>query len=335
MMSAHTLLGELDDALALGTRALSIAQQLGNVELRILNTSHLEQVYLLRGEYERVTQLAADNLAALKDYPVYERFGAGAPISILDRVYLIQSLVQLGRFSDAAKCQAEVMRLAEPTQNAFMLSSAHSAAAALSLQQGNWAKARSQIDAWISVAKAGNIVIQLPTAIALSVWVLAQLGETSEALNRYREAEQIVERLSTTEVVAFRSWIRLALGRGALLIGRLDEAQRLSDQVADASSVELGLSAHALHLGGDIASHRDRFDAQTGEARYRQALALAEPRSMRPLVAHCHLGLAKLYRRIGRTAQVHGPLTTATTMYREMDMPFWLEEAGKEMSQLA
>jgi hypothetical protein len=56
---------------------------------------------------------------------------------------------------------------------------------------------------------------------------------------------------------------------------------------------------------------------------------------MRPLVAHCHLGLAKLYRRTGRTAQAHEHLTTATTMYREMDMPFWLEDAGKEMSQLA
>jgi hypothetical protein len=42
-----------------------------------------------------------------------------------------------------------------------------------------------------------------------------------------------------------------------------------------------------------------RFDAESGEAHYRKALALAEPRGMRPLVAHCHLGLGKLYRRIG------------------------------------
>ena len=42
---------------------------------------------------------------------------------------------------------------------------------------------------------------------------------------------------------------------------------------------------------------------ERGEAHYRQALALAEPRGMRPLVAHCHLGLGKLYRRTGKREQ--------------------------------
>ena len=72
-----------------------------------------------------------------------------------------------------------------------------------------------------------------------------------------------------------------------------------------------------------------------GEAHYRQALALAEPRGMRPLVAHCHLGLGKLYRRTGKREQAQEHLTTATTMYREMDMRFWLEQAEAEMRELA
>jgi len=48
---------------------------------------------------------------------------------------------------------------------------------------------------------------------------------------------------------------------------------------------------------------------------------------MRPLVAHCHLGLGKLHRRTGNRQQAQEHLTTAATMYREMDMRFWLEEA--------
>ena len=35
------------------------------------------------------------------------------------------------------------------------------------------------------------------------------------------------------------------------------------------------------------------------EDHYRQALALAEELGMRPLIAHCHVGLGKLYRRTG------------------------------------
>ena len=54
---------------------------------------------------------------------------------------------------------------------------------------------------------------------------------------------------------------------------------------------------------------------------------------IRPLVANCHLGLAKLYRRIEKPeAQEH--LTTATAMYREMDMRFYLEQAEAVLREL-
>ena len=65
---------------------------------------------------------------------------------------------------------------------------------------------------------------------------------------------------------------------------------------------------------------------RAGETHYRKALALAEPRGMRPLIAHCHLGLGKLYLRTGQREQGHEYLTIATTLYREMDMQFWLEQ---------
>ena len=56
---------------------------------------------------------------------------------------------------------------------------------------------------------------------------------------------------------------------------------------------------------------------------------------MRPLVAHCHLGLAKLYRRTGKRQDAQEHLTTATAMYREMDMQFYLEQAEAEMREMA
>ena len=56
----------------------------------------------------------------------------------------------------------------------------------------------------------------------------------------------------------------------------------------------------------------------------------AEVLGMRPLVAHCHLGLGKLSRRTGKRELAQEHLTTATTMYREMDMRFWREQAEKE-----
>ena len=55
---------------------------------------------------------------------------------------------------------------------------------------------------------------------------------------------------------------------------------------------------------------------------------------MRPLLAHCHLGLGKLCRRTGTRKRAYEHLTTATALYGEMGMRLWLEQAEAEMLQL-
>jgi Tetratricopeptide repeat len=91
--------------------------------------------------------------------------------------------------------------------------------------------------------------------------------------------------------------------------------------------------AFACHLRGEIAAHPDRWLPETAESCYHRALALAEPRGMRPLLAHCHLGLGKLYRRAGKREQAHEHLTTAAAMYREMDMRYWSDQAEAELAE--
>jgi class 3 adenylate cyclase/tetratricopeptide (TPR) repeat protein len=325
--AAYNELGELDDALVTGTRALEIAGRLGDLRLRILTTSYLGETHYYRGEYERAVELATDNLAALPADWVSESFGIAAPPSVLDRSWLAMSLAQLGRFIEAATYEAEALRLAEPTQHAFTVGWAHLVAGTLRLLKGDWPKARAPIDQWIAVVRTGNVVLLLPVAVASSAWALAQLGEASEALNRLREGEPLLERQAAMGLFGYRGWAYHALGRACLRLGRLDDARRLGDRAVESSPGQHGFAAHARHLLGDIATHPDRFDALSGEVHYGQALALAEPRGMRPLVAHCHLGLGKLYRRTGDSAKAEESLTTAATMYREMGMGFWLAQA--------
>jgi len=65
----------------------------------------------------------------------------------------------------------------------------------------------------------------------------------------------------------------------------LDEARSLGDRAVEHSPTHPGSAAHALHLLGDVATHPDRFDAERRAAHYLKALALAEPRGLRPLLA--------------------------------------------------
>jgi len=50
-------------------------------------------------------------------------------------------------------------------------------------------------------------------------------------------------------------------------------------------------------------------------------------------VAHCHLGLGTLYLKMGRGEQAHAALSTAMTMYRTMEMTFWLPQVEAALAQ--
>jgi tetratricopeptide (TPR) repeat protein len=98
--------------------------------------------------------------------------------------------------------------------------------------------------------------------------------------------------------------------------------------------LERGNEAWALRLLGDIAANQESPEAEKAESFYHEALAFGRELAMHPLVAHCHLGLGKLYRRTDKREQAQEHLTTATAMYREMGMTYWLEKAEAEMKEL-
>ena len=54
---------------------------------------------------------------------------------------------------------------------------------------------------------------------------------------------------------------------------------------------------------------------------------------MRPLIAHCHLGLGKLYRRRDKREQAQEHLAAAPAMYRDMGMTYWLEKAEAKVRE--
>jgi tetratricopeptide (TPR) repeat protein len=237
------------------------------------------------------------------------------------------SLAHLGRFVEASKYEAEARRLIEPLQHATPIGGYYFGAGTLWLIRGEWAKARSLLEHALAVLRAGDVTLMLARTVSSLAAVVAQLGDANEALNLLREGEELLDHQAARGVINFHGWHYQLLGRAHLLLGRLDDARRLGDRAVASSPRQPGFAAYALHLLGDVATDGDRFDAETGEENYRKALLLAEPRGMCPLIAHCHAGLAKLYRRTGKQRRAEEHFTTATTMYREMGMTYWQAEA--------
>jgi hypothetical protein len=109
-----------------------------------------------------------------------------------------------------------------------------------------------------------------------------------------------------------------------LRAGRRDDAVAVARRAFDLAhrQKERGNEAWVLRLLGDIAAHADLPDPEAAEGHYNQALARADELGMRPLAAHCHLGLGRLFHRTGDRAKAAEHLTIAATMYCEMDTGF-------------
>jgi tetratricopeptide (TPR) repeat protein len=121
-----------------------------------------------------------------------------------------------------------------------------------------------------------------------------------------------------------------------LRLGRLDEALAVAVRGLELcrAHAQQGEQAWALRLLGEIRAHHQPPEVALAESAYREALALAEALGMRPLQAHCHLGLGTLYVRTSQWEQAHIELSTAMTLYRSMEMTFWLPEAETTLAEI-
>ena len=163
MTTAHSMLGELDEALVTGTRALEIAGRLGDLRLRILTTTYLEQAHYFRGEYERVVELATENLAALPADWVYENFGNITPASVYDRCWLVTEPRRARQVRRSGR-RTRPKRSGLPSRRSMRTPSglAHRAAGMLYLLKGDWAKARALIEHGIAVVPDRAVVLMFP-----------------------------------------------------------------------------------------------------------------------------------------------------------------------------
>jgi tetratricopeptide (TPR) repeat protein len=147
---------------------------------------------------------------------------------------------------------------------------------------------------------------------------------------------QAIEQTMATGMVFCQTPCYHSLGKAHLLAGRFEDAQALAERALALARErqERSDQAYALRLLGEIAAHRAPPDVDAATAHYRQALALADELGMRPLAAHCHLGLGMLYVKLGRGEPAHTALSTAIALYRAMDMTFWLPQAEAALARV-
>jgi tetratricopeptide (TPR) repeat protein len=203
----------------------------------------------------------------------------------------------------------------------------------LYLRQGDLHRAISVLERGLRLCQVGNFRRLFPQVASPLGFAYILSGRVTEALPLL---EQAVDEATSISMVGHQSLWVTYLSEAYLLAGRIEDATLLAQRALDLSKEhqERGHQAYALHLLGEIAVRREPPEVEPAAHHYRQALALAEELDMRPLVAHCHLGLGMLYAKAGPWEPSRTELSTAIAMYRAMAMTFWLPQAETALAQV-
>ncbi len=329
MSSYFSREGEQERAVNAGERALAVATEMEDFAFQVITQDRLSRAYHSLGDFRRAIDLCKRSMSLLEGKPVGERFGMANVASVVTPIPLILSLAELGDLANAISKGEEVVRIAEMVGQPFSLANAYLMLSHIYVVKGDLEKAIPLAERSLDICRSAEIVSEASRAVAHVGYAYLHSGRIADALTLL---EQAVERPTMRRTYTQQlSW----LGEAYLLVGRREEANQVASRGLSLArnKKERGYEAWALRLLGEIAAHKDPLDIGKVEHHYRQALALAEELGMRPLIAHCHVGLGKLYRRIGKREQAEQHLTTATTMMREMEMGLWLERAEAELKE--
>jgi tetratricopeptide (TPR) repeat protein len=319
-------MGDHEHAIRTAHRELAVSPHLGHdwqLSLRLSTNLRLGLAHHSLGQYSRAIDALRKNLEVLEGDLLYERCGLSALPAVFSRAWLALCLAERGEFEEALTLGEEALRIAESGDPgySFVLGCAG---------LGNVCVAKGDFDRAIVVLERGlSREPHEPSTKALP-FVASALGTAYVHAGRRAEAllllEDAVERAAAMKLKANQA-LRLArLAEAHLMAGRPETAFPLAVQALDLAQEhrERGYEAHTYRLLASVEIERESPAFERAEESYRKALALAEQLGMRPLQAHCHGGLARLYHRRGDPAAAAAAGATARDLYRAMDMTFWL-----------
>jgi tetratricopeptide (TPR) repeat protein len=327
------LMGAYDQAIAAGQRALDLATASRDVVLHALVNLRFGQAYFFQDDYRRAIDYLTQAVAFFSGARRHERFGFPNLPAVLSRVFLAQCYAELGTFIDGMALGEEGLRIAEAVTHPGSLMHASWGMGLLSLRQGDLPEALPRLERAVGLCQDVDLPGYFPRVAAALGAAYTLSGRVADAVPLLTQA---MEQATAIERVDSQAFCCLSLGEAQLLAGRLEEAHALAERTLALARAhqERGHQAYALRLLGDTAAHREPPESTQAEPHYQQALALAEELGMRPLQAHCHLGLGTLYEKIGRPEQTHVELSAAIELYCAMEMTFWLPQAEEALARV-
>jgi tetratricopeptide (TPR) repeat protein len=318
-------LGESDEAVTAGRRALALAERLGDLDLQVVSHYSMGGALRTLGDHREAVRFLGRNLTLLAGPRAFQTFGLAGLASVLTRGQLGWSLAELGEFEEALAVAEEAIHIAEQARHPYSLAHAQLGLGGVLLRRGGIGEAMAVLERGLAACE------EAPALFPPMAGDLAVIYALSGRMGRAQElGEQAVARAEATGRMGRLALIATHVGEVHLLAGRLDEAEAWGRRALDLARghKERGNQVYALRLLGLVAAERHPFHPDAARACFEEAIALAAELGVRPLLARCHLGLGRLARRLGDAGAAARHLATATELLRAMGMVFWLERVA-------
>ena len=321
--------GQLRKALEFGGNAHAIAESLGDVPLQVSANLYFGVACLITGDYRQAEQLFRQVLRLLESDRGGDLFGLEFP-DVLARGYLTWGFADQGRFREGMVLGQEAVRLAEILDNPYSRAGASWSLAYLQISQGELREPISQLERGLALTRKWNLTFLSTASKGTLGYAYALSGRIAEGISLLEHA---VGAGATMGYGTHQPRFLAELGEAYVLAGRLNDALEVAGRTLSIARERGRRSdeARALRLLGEVSARRDSPEFADGY--YCDALALAEELGMRPLAAHCHFGLGKLYRSTGLHERAQEHVAAATALYRDMGMTYWLKQTETEMPE--
>src|SRR5262244_3182778 len=333
LVSYFGLTGKHDQAIIHGRRALSSNKDCA--ELNSVSYYYLGQAYHHKGDYHQSIDMLKRTLSLVSEGPdKYEHFGTISIISVISRVWLVQSLAELGSFRDGISYARDAIHIAEEARQAYCLAYAFCSLGFLLLVKGDFEEAVPALE------KAQRICDESEIKVLLT-HVGAHLGYTYALLERSEEGLRLLEHSDEqSDIIGRKAGQSLRVtwhGQARFLAGQVEEARKYAARALALATQtkERGYEAWAHKLLGDIAASDQEVEPDRSVQYYEKSLSLARELGMRPLEAHCHLGLGRIHAQVRELEKARSELVSAAQLYRVTSMQFWLSKAEAALGELS
>ena len=324
----HFWIGQQRRAIEFGQTGARLARECDDRVLLGELHYRLAQSYYALGEYRQATKLLEQSLEFIPNELRQDRYDLSVILSVVNRMWLVFAMVELGHFSAAMSHAKRALEIAEHAEHPLSEVLGWLSIGLVLLRKGELEGAVSALERGLDLCDSWSYRLTRPRlASALGV-AYARTGRAEQGLQLALAAVSDAEQMHHT---ADKPGLLIRLGQVSLIGRQIETALTLGRQAVEIAVAQeaKGDEAWARFLIGRTCWASDPKDLDESEKQLDMARRLATACEARPLVAFCDTTLCGVHAQRCNQGRAQEFEAAATAIYRELGMqPLPLSPAG-------